>query len=104
MTEKQGGSDLRSNTTAAVAVTGGPVAGGPTYRLTGHKWFCSAPMSDVFLVLAQAPASAPSRTWSPPPGSTAYWARQRPCGRLSSARSITRGIVTHSAVRWSTSH
>jgi len=56
MTEKQGGSDLRSNTTAAVAASGGPVAGGQTYRLTGHKWFCSAPMSDVFLVLAQAPA------------------------------------------------
>jgi putative acyl-CoA dehydrogenase len=56
MTEKQGGSDLRSNTTAAAAVTGGPVAGGLTYRLTGHKWFCSAPMCDVFLVLAQAPA------------------------------------------------
>ena len=56
MTEKQGGSDVRSNTTAAVAVADGPVAGGQTYRLTGHKWFCSAPMSDAFLVLAQAPA------------------------------------------------
>jgi len=56
MTEKQGGSDIRSNTTAAVAVGGGPIEGGQTYRLTGHKWFCSAPMSDVFLVLAQAPA------------------------------------------------
>ncbi len=56
LTEKQGGSDLRSNTTAAVAVIGGPIAAGQTYRLTGHKWFCSAPMSDMFLVLAQAPA------------------------------------------------
>jgi putative acyl-CoA dehydrogenase len=56
MTEKQGGSDIRSNTTAAVAVAGGPVAGGQTYRLTGHKWFCSAPMSDAFLVLARTPA------------------------------------------------
>ena len=56
LTEKQGGSDLRSNSTAAVAMAGGPIAGGQTYRLTGHKWFCSAPMSDVFLVLAQAPA------------------------------------------------
>lgn len=54
MTEKQGGSDVRSNTTRAVAVPGGPLPG-ETYRLTGHKWFCSAPMSDVFLVLAQAP-------------------------------------------------
>jgi putative acyl-CoA dehydrogenase len=56
MTEKQGGSDIRSNTTAAVAVADGPIAGGRTYRLTGHKWFCSAPMSDMFLVLAQASA------------------------------------------------
>jgi len=56
LTEKQGGSDLRSNTTAASEVAGGPIAGGQTYRLTGHKWFCSAPMSDIFLILGQAPA------------------------------------------------
>jgi putative acyl-CoA dehydrogenase len=49
MTEKQGGSDVRTNTTVAK-----PAADG-TYRLTGHKWFTSAPMCDVFLVLAQAP-------------------------------------------------
>ncbi|WP_028785807.1 acyl-CoA dehydrogenase family protein [Terracoccus sp. 273MFTsu3.1] len=54
MTEKQGGSDVRANTTRAVATPGGALPG-ETYRLTGHKWFCSAPMSDVFLVLAQAP-------------------------------------------------
>ncbi|MER7070679.1 acyl-CoA dehydrogenase family protein [Terrabacter sp. NPDC000476] len=54
MTEKQGGSDVRANTTRAVPSPGGPLPG-DTYRLTGHKWFCSAPMSDVFLVLAQAP-------------------------------------------------
>src|SRR3954451_20967806 len=47
MTEKQGGSDVRANTTRAV-----PRADG-TYALTGHKWFTSAPMSDLFLVLAQ---------------------------------------------------
>ncbi|MGW3465238.1 acyl-CoA dehydrogenase family protein, partial [Streptomyces olivaceoviridis] len=50
MTEKQGGSDVRANTTAAR-----PLAEDGTYVLTGHKWFCSAPMSDAFLVLAQAP-------------------------------------------------
>ncbi|MCX5062209.1 acyl-CoA dehydrogenase family protein [Streptomyces sp. NBC_00461] len=50
MTEKQGGSDVRANTTAAR-----PLAQDGTYELTGHKWFCSAPMSDGFLVLAQAP-------------------------------------------------
>jgi putative acyl-CoA dehydrogenase len=56
MTEKQGGSDLRTNTTAAVEGIGGPIEGGQTYRLTGHKWFCSAPMSDVFLILGQTRA------------------------------------------------
>ncbi len=48
MTEKQGGSDVRANTTRAER-------DGAAYRLTGHKWFCSAPMSDGFLTLAQAP-------------------------------------------------
>jgi putative acyl-CoA dehydrogenase len=56
MTEKQGGSDVRANTTRAVATPDGPVQGGDTYRLTGHKWFCSAPMSDAFLMLAQTDA------------------------------------------------
>ncbi|MEU8936694.1 acyl-CoA dehydrogenase family protein [Streptomyces goshikiensis] len=50
MTEKQGGSDVRANTTTATALD---AAG--EYLLTGHKWFCSAPMCDGFLVLAQAP-------------------------------------------------
>ena len=50
MTEKQGGSDVRANTTRAVATgRGGP---GADYLITGHKWFCSAPMSDAFLMLA----------------------------------------------------
>jgi putative acyl-CoA dehydrogenase len=46
MTEKQGGSDVRANVTTAEAADG-------AHRLHGHKWFCSAPMSDLFLVLAQ---------------------------------------------------
>jgi putative acyl-CoA dehydrogenase len=50
MTEKQGGSDVRANTTRA-----NPSGDGSAYLLTGHKWFCSAPMCDIFLVLAQAP-------------------------------------------------
>ena len=49
MTEKQGGSDVRAGTTQAVP------NGDGSYSLTGHKWFTSAPMSDLFLVLAQAP-------------------------------------------------
>jgi putative acyl-CoA dehydrogenase len=48
MTEKQGGTDVRANTTRAVRT-------GDGYRITGHKWFMSAPMCDAFLVLAQAP-------------------------------------------------
>jgi putative acyl-CoA dehydrogenase len=47
MTERQGGSDVRANETRAEP-------SGDGYLLTGHKWFCSAPMSDAFLVLAQA--------------------------------------------------
>jgi len=48
MTEKQGGSDVRANTTRAVRNADG------SYTLSGHKWFCSAPMSDAFLTLAHA--------------------------------------------------
>ena len=49
MTEKQGGTDVRANTTRAEP-------DGDAYRITGHKWFMSAPMCDAFLVLAKAPA------------------------------------------------
>ncbi|HKA99049.1 MAG TPA: acyl-CoA dehydrogenase family protein [Streptosporangiaceae bacterium] len=52
MTEKQGGSDVRANTTSAEPA---PAAGEGAHVLTGHKWFCSAPMSDLFLTLAYAP-------------------------------------------------
>ena len=51
MTEKQGGSDVRANTTVATPLNDG--GAGAEYELVGHKWFCSAPMSDMFLVLAQ---------------------------------------------------
>ena len=54
MTERQGGSDVRANITRAEP-DGARHDGVPTYRLTGHKWFCSAPMCDLFFVLAQAP-------------------------------------------------
>jgi len=50
MTEKQGGSDVRANTTTATRTTDG------SYRITGHKWFTSAPMCDLFMVLAKTPA------------------------------------------------
>ncbi|MFE3325365.1 acyl-CoA dehydrogenase family protein [Streptomyces sp. NPDC059176] len=64
MTEKQGGSDVRANTTRAE-----PLAAAGEYLLTGHKWFCSAPMSDGFLVLAQASSSSGS---SGPGGITCF--------------------------------
>ena len=53
MTEKQGGSDVRANTTRAHPVGAG--GSGELYELVGHKWFMSAPMCDAFLMLAQSP-------------------------------------------------
>ncbi len=53
MTEKQGGSDVRSNTTQAVPGSSNSL--GQEFHITGHKWFCSAPMNDAFFVLAQSP-------------------------------------------------
>ena len=55
MTEKQGGSDVRANVTVATPDRDGGDSGDGFYVLDGHKWFTSAPMNDVFLVLAQAP-------------------------------------------------
>ncbi|WP_377161799.1 acyl-CoA dehydrogenase family protein [Roseateles sp. UC29_93] len=57
MTEKQGGSDVRANTTRAEPVGAGGRGG--EYRLTGHKWFFSAPMCDAHLVVAKTPDGAP---------------------------------------------
>lgn len=56
MTEKQGGSDVQATTTVAE-----PLSSDGEYVLTGHKWFCSAPMSDAFLVLARTPGDASRR-------------------------------------------
>src|SRR6266542_5232943 len=69
MTEKQGGSDVRSNLTLAA-----PLDGAGTYALTGHKWFNSAPMCDLFLVLAQACGSdgGPSGGGEPATGLTCF--------------------------------
>lgn len=63
MTEKQGGSDVRANTTQAVPE--GQPGRGQAYRLTGHKWFFSAPMSDAHLVVAQTPDAGPACFWVP---------------------------------------
>lgn len=55
MTEKQGGSDVRSNTTIAIPNDNNKLGDGNIYFLTGHKWFTSAPMCDIFLTLAKTP-------------------------------------------------
>ena len=77
MTEKQGGSDVRANVTTAT-----PTAVDGEYTLDGHKWFTSAPMNDVFLVLAQAagrrhllPGAAGPRRRHAATGSTSYGSR-----------------------------
>lgn len=70
MTEKQGGSDLRTNTTQAEPIGNGE------YRITGHKWFFSAPMCDAFLVLAYAPGGL----------SCFYMPRFTPDGELNAIR------------------
>lgn len=90
LTEKQGGSDLRANTTLAIPVDGGGPGG--EYRLKGHKWFCSAPMSDAFLTLAQT-SSGPSCFFVPrslPDGRRNRFFIQRlkdKCGNRSNASS-----------------
>ena len=58
MTEKQGGSDVRANTTAAAPIDGG--GRGQPYSIRGHKWFFSAPMCDAHLVVARTPDGGPS--------------------------------------------
>jgi putative acyl-CoA dehydrogenase len=55
MTEKQGGSDVRANTTIATPLESGNTGIGAAYSLVGHKWFTSAPMCDAFLTLAKTP-------------------------------------------------
>ena len=74
LTEKQGGSDVRANTTTAAPTNGG--GPGAEYALTGHKWFMSAPMCDAFLVLAQAPGGI----------SCFLFPRRTPDGELNSFR------------------
>ncbi|HEX6221328.1 MAG TPA: acyl-CoA dehydrogenase family protein [Acidimicrobiia bacterium] len=73
MTEKQGGSDVRANTTRATPLNGG--GPGSEYAITGHKWFTSAPMCDAFLVLAQAPGGLSCfllPRWTPEGGLNAF--------------------------------
>ncbi|MFE3290132.1 acyl-CoA dehydrogenase family protein [Rhodococcus sp. NPDC059234] len=96
MTEKQGGSDVRAGTTRAV-----PQADG-SYLLTGHKWFTSAPMSDVFLVLAQAPGGL-SCFFLPrvlPDGSHNRMHLQRLKGKLGNHSNASGEVEYDEAVAW----
>ena len=95
MTEKQGGSDVRANTTQARA-------DGEGWRLVGHKWFFSAPMSDGFLVLAQAPAGLTCfllPRWSPD-GSRNRVRIQRLKDKLGDWSNASSEVEFHDAFAW----
>lgn len=96
MTEKQGGSDVRANTTRAEP------AGGGEYRVTGHKWFCSAPMSDAFLVLAQAPGGLTCfllPRWTPAGGKNSFEI-QRLKRKLGNRSNASSEVEFHGAAAW----
>jgi putative acyl-CoA dehydrogenase len=96
MTEKQGGSDVRANTTRATP------DGDGGYRITGHKWFTSAPMSDLFLTLAQAPGGL-SCFLLPrvlPDGSRNPIHLQRLKDKLGNRSNASAEIEYHDAIGW----
>ncbi|HEU5483486.1 MAG TPA: acyl-CoA dehydrogenase family protein [Microlunatus sp.] len=97
MTEKQGGSDVRANTTRAV-----PQADG-SFRLTGHKWFCSAPMCDLFLVLAQVERAGLSCFLVPrilPAGDRNAFAIQRLKDKLGNRSNASAEVELDGTVGW----
>ncbi|HEV3497022.1 MAG TPA: acyl-CoA dehydrogenase family protein, partial [Actinomycetes bacterium] len=97
MTEKQGGSDVRANTTSAR-----PAGSEGLWLLTGHKWFCSAPMSDAFLVLAQAPAGL-SCFLVPrvlPDGTRTRFHLQRLKGKLGNRANASAEVELEEAAGW----
>ncbi|MCM8595732.1 acyl-CoA dehydrogenase family protein [Accumulibacter sp.] len=100
MTEKQGGSDVRANTTRAEYEADD--AWGRRYRITGHKWFCSAPMCDAFLILAQAPAGL-SCFFLPrirPDGSVNAFAVQRLKHKLGNHANASSEVEFDAATAW----
>ena len=100
MTEKQGGSDVRANTTQAVAC--GEDDWGRRFRITGHKWFFSAPMCDAFLILAQAPAGL-SCFFLPrwlPDGTRNALAIQRLKDKLGNHANASSEVEFHGAIAW----
>jgi putative acyl-CoA dehydrogenase len=100
MTEKQGGSDVRTNTTRAVAE--GATGPGQPYRLTGHKWFMSVPMSDAFLMLAKTEAGV-SCFFVPrftPDGAKNSLALQRLKDKLGNKSNASSEVELHGAEGW----
>jgi putative acyl-CoA dehydrogenase len=103
MTEKQGGSDVRANTTTAAPAPG--TYGDGAYVLTGHKWFCSAPTNDVFLVLAQPTGSVAGPTCFVvprvlPDGTGNPWAIQRLKDKLGNRSNASSEIEMDGTVGW----
>lgn len=100
MTEKQGGSDVRANSTRAIPVsTEGP---GQAYQLVGHKWFVSAPMCDAFLVLAQAPGGLSCflmPRWCPD-GSKNPWQIQRLKNKMGNVANASSEAELRGALAW----
>ncbi len=100
MTEKQGGSDVRANTTRAVQ--DGADEWGARFRVTGHKWFFSAPMCDAFLILAQT-ASGLSCLFLPrvlPDGSRNAVRIQRLKDKLGNKANASSEVEFHEATAW----
>ncbi|MGW4480470.1 acyl-CoA dehydrogenase family protein [Rhodococcus triatomae] len=96
MTEKQGGSDVRANTTTATPQRDG------SYRIVGHKWFTSAPMSDILLTLAQAPGGLTCFVLPRvlPDGSMNSIALQRLKDKLGNRSNASSEIEYDNAVGW----
>src|SRR5690554_3942262 len=100
MTEKQGGSDVRSNSTLAYPV--GAKGPGQAYELVGHKWFVSAPMCDAFLVLAQAPGGLSCflmPRWRPD-GTKNPWQIQRLKNKMGNVANASSEVEYRGALAW----
>ena len=100
MTEKQGGTDVRANTTRARPLAGG--GPGTRYALTGHKWFCSAPMCDGFLVLGQTPGGLSCfllPRWHPDGGLNGLYV-QRLKNKLGNRSNASSEIELREAAAW----
>ncbi|MDN6319544.1 MAG: acyl-CoA dehydrogenase family protein [Marinobacter sp.] len=100
MTEKQGGSDVRANSTLAYPT--GKTGPGQAYELVGHKWFVSAPMCDAFLVLAQAPGGLSCflmPRWRPD-GSKNPWQVQQLKNKMGNVANASSEVELRGATAW----